>query len=236
MLEPLAKFCVSSSFMNAGADFYFYTLEPLKVRMHQQGNEVLVSFPHTRPTETHNPLMVWLFHWFIFFLVSRFCCLLQVSLSEKFTVHIQDGIKCLCWRIWSWGSGGPGPEPVGRSENSGWSGLWTVMCSGALEERVCFTNWRIKTSKNQVIYPHLFTKFPLKARRMALFLTQNIRVLNLLSGFHNCWSSPRSSAIPLHACHDIFKSALMFLQMLQAEDSDSCSCGGSVVPDVAKAS
>lgn len=178
MLGTLTKFCVSSSSMNAGADFYFYTLEPLKVRMHQQGNEVLVSIPHTQPNPD-GPIS--LIHRFIFCLVSRFCCLLQVSLSEKFTVHIQAWIKHLCWRLWSWGSGATGPEPVGRSENSRWSGSWAVMCSGALGKRGSFTNWRIKTSKNQVIYSHLFTKFPPKARRMVLFLTQNIRVWNLLS-------------------------------------------------------
>lgn len=100
--------------------------------------------------------------------------LLPVSLSEKFTVHIQAWIKPLCWRLWSWGSGATGPEAVGRSENSCWSGSWAVMCSAALGKRVCFTNWRIKTSKNQVIYSHLFTKSPPEAHWVVLFLTQNM--------------------------------------------------------------
>lgn len=215
MLVTLTKFCVSSSSMNAGADFYFYTLEPLKVRMHQQGNDNQLK--HTNPDGS-----IWLIHWFISCLVSRFCCLLQVSLSEKFTVHIQAWIKPLCWRLWSWGSGAKGPEPVGRSENSCWSGSWAVMCSAALGKRVCFTNWRIKTSKNQVIYSHLLTKFPPKARWMVLLLTQNIRVLNLLSGFHDCRSSLRSGAIPPQACHDvvILHQFALFLQMLQTEDSE----------------
>lgn len=96
------------------------------------------------------------------------------------------------------------------------------MCSGALAKRVCFSNSRIKTSKNQVIYSHLFPKFPPKARRMVLFLTQNLRVLNL-SGFHDCQSSLRSSAIPPQTSHEVItlhQSALMFLQMLQTEDSE----------------
>lgn len=100
---------------------------------------------HTTNWNTQNPDgSISLIHRFIFCLVSRFCCLLQVSLSEKFTVHIQAWIKHLCWRLWSWGSGAAGPEPVGRSENSCWSGSWAVMCSGALGKRVCFAKLKNK--------------------------------------------------------------------------------------------
>lgn len=144
MLETLTKCCVSSSSMNAGADFYFYTLEPFESQdapTRKWSSGVLPPPTHTTNWNTQNPDgSISLIHRFIFCLVSRFCCLLQVSLS----VHIQAWIKHLCWRLWSWGSGAAGPEPVGRSENSCWSGSWAVMCSGALGKRVCFAKLKNK--------------------------------------------------------------------------------------------